>query len=348
MKPTDLLKKPVDCEFISQLLNRAIDGIRTYYILLTAIKLGIFDVLQTPRNAKTLSKELGCDEKLLSLFCESLCELGILTKINDAYANSEMSRMYLTINSHLSQQIPVINTERIVNLWCNLHEILKKGATKFSREEFFSNYAIHSMAQTSLLGELQETVEFISNFPEFKNAKKLLDLGGGHGFYAIAFTAINENLKAYVFDLPNVIDRTKEYIKKYNATRVEVISGDFFVDELGKDYDIIFSSYNPGGKKLELIPKIHSSLKEGGLYINKQFFPDVTDSNALLNLEWNLWVFDGVKKVEKGNKIYSFKNDVNLDEYIESLESAGFEILEVVDVKSNVKGSKIIVTKKVT
>ena len=33
----------------------------------------------------------------------------------------------------------------------------------------------------------------------------MIDLGGGHGLYAIALAALNPALEAYVFDLPLVI-----------------------------------------------------------------------------------------------------------------------------------------------
>ena len=49
-------------------------------------------------------------------------------------------------------------------------------------------------------------INIISELPEFKEARKLLDLGGGHGLYAITFTKSNPNLGAYVFDFPDVVE----------------------------------------------------------------------------------------------------------------------------------------------
>ncbi|RLI05987.1 methyltransferase, partial [Candidatus Bathyarchaeota archaeon] len=257
-----------------------------------------------------------------------------------------LSETYLTKDSPFSQQFFIKNTTKMVELWRNLPEILKKGPVKFNITEFFKERVVHSLAQNTLSGELQKTVEIVSSLPEFKTAKKLLDLGGGHGLYAIAFSILNKNLQAFVFDLPGVVEQTKEYLKKYGVERVHVIPGNFFVDDFGKDYDIIFSSYNPGGKKLELIPKIYSSLKDGGLYINKQYFPDKLekDKTILLDLEWCLWVFD---KEEKGDRIYSFKNDATMDEYLEALENIGFKVLKILDITFADKTSnKIIICKK--
>lgn len=162
-----------------------------------------------------------------------------------------------------------------------------------------------------------------------KKAKRLLDLGGGHGLYAIAFTKLNPNLKAYVFDFPDVLEHTKKNIKKFNAERVEAIPGNFFTDDIGKGYDIVFFAYNPGGKNPTLVPKIHSSLKNGGLFINKHVFycKEEGSKNPLLDIEWSMIAWTGVKKRKR---IYSFEGDLTFKDYIELLEKY-FSILKIID-----------------
>lgn len=334
-----LLKEPdVDPQNLTKILEDSINGIRKYYTLLTAVEMGLFDHLKSPKTIDELSKLLNCNKKLLNLFCEALCEMGLLNKVGEAYVCNEISRTFLTSDSFYSQTIRIRNTKRNVELWLNLREILKNGPIKRISDDFFATTAIHSLAQGSLLGELQRTVRIVSNLPEFKMAKKLLDLGGGHGLYAIAFTAINEDLEAYVLDLPAVVNETKKYIEKFGANRVHVIAGNFFTDDLGGDYDIVFSSYNPGGKKAELIPKIYNSLRAGGLYINKQAFPD--NDQPLIDLEWNLWYFG----LEKGKRRYTFKDDLMLEDYLSELEKIGFKILDVVNMGNDM--DKMIVAKK--
>jgi len=341
MSERRLLEKPkTNPEYLLEYLNNALNGIRRYYALLTALELGIFDLLSSPKTAVKLAKELKCDEKLISLFCEVLRELKFLKKTKKGYTCSEISRTFLTQDSFYSQTTFIKNTKKVVNLWLNLLKILKDGPIKGGAGNFFAKRAIHSLAQNCLLGELQKTVKIISNLSEFHNAKKLLDLGGGHGLYSIAFTMVNPKLKAYVFDLPHVVERTKDYIREFKAKRVYTIPGNFFLDNFGKNYDIVFSSYNPGGKKAELIPKIYNSLKKGGLYINKQIFPE--KDQPLLDFEWNLWGFG----IEKGKRLYTFKNDLTLKEYLEKLEKFKFKILDVIDMGLN-NMSKMIIAKKI-
>jgi methylase of polypeptide subunit release factors len=109
------------------------------------------------------------------------------------------------------------------------------------------------MAENARCGVLQETIRIVMENVDFKNVKKMLDLGGGHGLYAIAFAKMNEKLQAFVFDLPSVTEKTKHFIEKHEAPNVDLIPGDFFKDEIGNGYDLIFSSFNPGGKVPSLI-----------------------------------------------------------------------------------------------
>jgi hypothetical protein len=321
------------------MLRNSMDGLRMYFTIHSAVKIGIFDALKNPKKVKELAAELNCDEELLHIFCEVLKNLGLLSKDGDKYSNTEIAETFLLSDSFYSQRVFIENTFENLKLWFELPEILRRGRIKRESSKFFAERAIHSLAQNALLGELQRTVEIVSSLPEFKKARTLLDLGGGHGLYAIAFTALNRNLQAHVFDLPHVVERTKDYIRKFKADRVSVIAGDFFSDSLGSRYDIVFSSYNPGGKKAELIPKIYSCLNIGGIYINKQYFSDGKEI-TLLDLEWNLWTFEGI---EKDKKLYTFKNDLKLSEYLKELEKAGFKILSVFELD---EGNKMVIAKK--
>ncbi|MPN17874.1 hypothetical protein SDC9_165229 [bioreactor metagenome] len=169
----------------------------------------------------------------------------------------------------------------------------------------------------------------------------MLDLGGGHGLYAIAFAELNEEIQAFVFDLPPVTKETRYFIEKYGASRVDIIPGDFFKDEIGSGYDLIFSSFNPGGKVPSLIPKIAEALKPRGVFVTRQVPDENTKSNPLMSLDWNLWTFEDVKKGSSG---FTFENSVPFNEYIDMLSSYGLEVFRALDMED---GSRIVFAWKV-
>ncbi|AKB21666.1 methyltransferase [Methanosarcina sp. WH1] len=256
------------------------------------------------------------------------------------YLVSELSATYLLEGSPFSQRHYLAERLRNVELWVRLPQILKRGPEIVEKGPFFGE-VVQCMAENARCGLLQETVKVVRENVDFTKVKKLLDLGGGHGLYAIAFAKLNENLQAFVFDLPPVTQKAKDFIEKYGASRVDIIPGDFFNDEIGSGYDVIFSSFNPGGKVPSLIPKISKALTPGGVFVTRQIPEEKMKSSPLLSLDWNLWTFEDVKK---GGTGYSFENSVPFSEYIEMLESHGLEVFRVLDMKD---GSRIVFAWKV-
>jgi hypothetical protein len=183
------------------------------------------------------------------------------------------------------------------------------------------------MAENAMTGRLQHTIRSIVSLPEFLHAHRMLDLGGGHGLYAIALASLKKDLNCIVFDLPEVIDVTCDYIIAHDMDdQVKVLSGDFFTDNFGSGYDIILSSSNPSGKNEQMIQKIYDALNPGGLFINIQSGDTEISDNPLSLLESRMWVLEGEPewKSHRG-KMTSFLSHG----YTESLHKAGFEICQV-------------------
>jgi len=374
----DLMQKPeVDADRFFKLVDSSVQGLRECRLIAAAFELGVFEALKVPLSAGVLAEKLGCDPVLMPHFCEALHSLGFLDRFEEGaheegenvqmrekgegesedvtegknpdhgaknggavYLVSELSATYLLESSPFSQRHYLAERLRNVELWVRLPQIMKRGPEIVEKGPFFGE-VVQCMAENARCGLLQETVRVVQENVDFTNVKKLLDLGGGHGLYAIAFAKLNENLQAFVFDLPPVTQKTKDFIEKYGASRVDIIPGDFFNDKIGNGYDVIFSSFNPGGKVPSLIPKISEALNPGGVFVTRQVPDEKMKSSPLLSLDWNLWTFEDVKK---GGSGYSFENSVPFTEYIEALGSYGLEVFRALDMKD---GSRIVFAWKV-
>ena len=304
------------------------------------LNLGLLDRFGEEGSKKEENKQIT--EKRKSI--ENAYEAKILNnkEINGSavYLVSELSATYLLESSPFSQQHYLAERLRNIELWAHLPQILRKGPEIFEKGPFFGE-VVQCMAENARCGMLQETVRVVMENVDFGNVKKMLDLGGGHGLYAIAFAKLNENLQAFVFDLPLVTEKTKHFIEKYGASNVDVIPGDFFKDEIGSGYDMIFSSFNPGGKVPILIPKIAEALNPGGIFVTRQVPDEKMKYSPLLSLDWNLWTFEDVKK---GGSSYSFENSVPFSEYIEMLENYGLEVFRTLDM---MEASRIVFARKI-
>ncbi|MBI2016306.1 MAG: methyltransferase domain-containing protein [Candidatus Rokubacteria bacterium] len=97
----------------------------------------------------------------------------------------------------------------------------------------------------------------------------LLDLGGGSGCYCIVAAQRHPQLRAVVFDLPPVVEVTREFIAAHAlADRVTARAGDFTRDPLPAGADVIVMASNLPQYSREIIQTVVSrafaALEPGG------------------------------------------------------------------------------------
>ncbi|MFA6225044.1 MAG: methyltransferase [Methanoregula sp.] len=322
-------------------LDNALTGVRQYHAVMTALDLGLFEHLREPKTGPACALALGCRPEIVTLLCEGLVTLGLLEKTGEQFRDSEITLNGLVDGAPFPQQHAIAFQRRLAGYWADLPRIMKEGPVTCDRAQMFRDVIIPSMAENCRCGLLQQVTARVAEISEFSAARRLLDLGGGHGLYSIAFCQKNPGLNAVVFDLPPATGATRDFISRYRAERVSVLPGDFFKDPIGSGYDIVFSSSNPVGKVPELIPKIADALNPGGLFINKQAIDDAP-YDPWLSLEWNLWTFKGVQKQVAR---YVFATSVPFAEYNRLLAEHGFVVREVVQIDAQ---SAMTIAKKVT
>jgi predicted TPR repeat methyltransferase len=331
---TDALRvePPVSPGQFFSLIDSDMRGLIGISVIRAGITTGIFRELEHSHSISDLSQMLGISEELLAPFCQLLCVMGLLLEKDGRYHNSGLASTYLFEESPYSQVSYLEKISRMVeDIWGHLPDILHKGPVSYTREDFFDRLILPSMAENALTGRLQRTVRAISDLPGFTSFRKMIDLGGGHGLYAIALAGLNPGLEAIVFDLPRVIPLAHDYIRRYNAQRVRTVAGDFFKDEIGEGYDLIFSSSNPSGKSIGLLDKITSALNPGGYFVNVQS-DDEGDRDPYSALEWQLWT---IGHRPKGKSTFTKEQPFLTPAYRDALASHGLAIISEQKVRDD-------------
>jgi len=322
----DFLKEPEEPpEHFFSLVDEGMHGLIGFAALHAAGSLYLFDHLEKGKGTlQELSHATGIAEKRLLPLLTILIHSGILISEKEKYENSLLASTYLVSDSPFCQRSYIHkNAVFLEKIWARLPERLIAGPLVFHQEEFFADLALPAMAENAMTGRLQRTVSEIAGMPEFTTAKKMVDLGGGHGLYAIALSALNAGLDAYIFDLPHVTVLAERYIRHHHAARVFTIPGNFFSDDIGSGYDLILSSSNPSGKSPVLLRKISDALNEGGLFVNVQ--SDDSDRDDVYHaLEWQLWALDSE---EKGKGRYTREKPFMTVEYRAAMAGAGFRVV---------------------
>ena len=123
---------------------------------------------------------------------------------------------------------------------------------------------------------------------------KLLDLTGGLGNYTIEFLNLKPEIDANLFDYPNIIAFTEDYLKAEGfIKKINLMKGDFRTDDIGTGYDMIFISFAMHHvsiwENIALCNRIYNALNKGGqLIIHDYLIHDDRTSpeyNALLSIE---------------------------------------------------------------
>lgn len=314
-------------------LHELASGLGRAQIFLTAVDLNLFTDLEEPKTAEALSEERGYYYEVLHKFLDVLTALGLLIREDgDKYRTASNVAPFLVEGAPYfarNLQFSVKECEK----WMKLKQILQEGPLESEKSEHIHNFdrdTIDWIARGAMLGRVQETLRIISEYPEFKTAKKMIDLGGGHGLFGIGCAQENSQLEVVVFDQPGVTDITQEYINQYGlGNRVKVMTGDYTKDDIGNNYDIAFCALSFDGNREESITfyrKVCKALKHDALLMLQTYTIDDDRKQPLTTLIWDL------KHSMWGNGQIHIHTNAQL---FSIFEESGFKGEEVIDMSES-------------
>ncbi|NLI74002.1 MAG: hypothetical protein GX369_04435 [Euryarchaeota archaeon] len=324
MTSLNILKSPwPNVKSAVENIEKYMDGMRQTYLLFHAFDLNLFEHTVSEIDTNTLSKELGADDVMLQMFCEALASIGFLNKTKNGFVNSLETTTYFVQSSPYCLISSYNGMRREIEGWHSLQTLLKNGPKMLNRTQIFNEEWMQGIAASAKSGNVQNVVLDVSDVIDLHSVKRMMDIGGGHGLYSIAFSALNPDMEIWIMDLPDILPVAKKNIFLYNATNVHLIPGDFTKDDIGSNYDLIFSSFNPSGSNISMIPILKHALSPDGFLVIRQFKEEIKD-DAVKNLGWNLYRFDDSNYPRRR---FSGPDTVSIDQYNSELISSGFEMI---------------------
>lgn len=245
------------------------------------VRLKIFTVLgQTKCDAGEVAKRIGSDRRATGMLLDALSAMGLLTKTGLEYANSEFSEKFLVADIPGYMGHIILHHHHILDGWAQLDQAVMTGKSVDRR-----SYGAEVERQSFLMGMFNLAMivapQMATKF-KLSGRKRLLDLGGGPGTYAIHFCLANPELKAVILDRPTTEPFARETVAKFNlAERIDFIGGDFNIDPiLGGPYDVAWLSHvlhsNSTVGCEACLEKTVGALEPGGLILVHDFILDDT------------------------------------------------------------------------
>ena len=341
MMPTisDFTQIPLVDSFSLSSLAHASD---LFNLLAFSVDLGIFEQLKERKNYEELAETLNTNSRLTKKVLNALVSENLLSSEGDYYQINSVSKTYLLKDSPYYQgnMLDLYRNNRKTR-WDNLSETLhKEKITPPDMKAVFSPSFVYAMAEGSVTGQIQATVNALDKEEALINAKKLLDVGGGHGLYGIAFTQKYPGLSATIMDLPPVIaEVTDNFIKSYNTDQVTTLPGDYEKDDLKGPYDVIFASdtlYRPKEEIVKLLARFADYLSPDGVIISKHWHIDdlIKDKTAV-------WFDLMLSLTSPEDRVHDSRT------FLSCIDDAGLEVIKQIPLNHTAKPTVITISRRI-
>jgi hypothetical protein len=244
--------------------------------LQASVRLGLFTVIAD--GMSTLSKiteKIKADTRGMEYLLNALSAMGLLIKVGDSYGNSTATREFLCTDSpHYLGHI-ILHHHHILDGWAQLDVAVRTGAPVSKR-----SYGSDIERESFLMGMFNLAMAFAPDLAvrmELQGRKRLLDLGGGPGTYAIHFCLANPDLQAVIFDRPTTQPFAETTVARFGLTeRICFRGGDFNTDPItGGPYDVAWLSHilhsNGPAECRDMIRKVLAVMEPGGLILVHDF-----------------------------------------------------------------------------
>jgi hypothetical protein len=264
------------------------------------VKLGLFTAIgATPLTAAEAAARVQGSQDGVERLLNALAAMGLLSKKDGRFACPPAVQRLLAKDSPNYIGHIILHHHHLMESWARLDQSVRSGRpsrerSSFSREEWRESFlmGMFNLAM-AIAPRMAEAIDLSAR-------RRLLDLGGGPGTYAIHFCLKNPALSAAVYDLPTTWPFAEKTIARFHLEgRVAFSSGDYHSDGIPGRYDVAWLSHILHAESpdacLGIIRKAVGALEPGGMIIIHEFilndtldgplFPALFSLNMLLGTE---------------------------------------------------------------
>lgn len=213
--------------------------------VMVATRLGVFEALADRAcTAPEVARRLGVDERATEKLLNVLVAVRYLRLRGDRYALARLSRRWLLRQSpwsvHDNMLLRFLEWQAVERLEDFVRTGTPLDVHDLIRVDQWEVYQRGMRALARLSAD-----EVVGRVPVPANARAMLDVGGGHGHYAVAFCRRHPQLQATILELPPAIAAAAPMLAEAGMNdRVTHWSGDAATDDLGEDaWELILMSH---------------------------------------------------------------------------------------------------------
>lgn len=315
--------------------------------LYVATKLGLADVIgDVQKSTKEIAAELHLHEDHLYRLLRMLGSMGIFAETSPRVFRNSKTSAFLRVDNpqNVRAMILMHNSPEMTKPWMeSLEESIRDGGVPFAKVHGVDLFAYTDQNKEFdlLFSQAMDAVENLTGNMFFEDFNwgafdRIIDVGGSKGSKSIAILKSFPNLKAVVFDRPQIIETAKTNWGKKVAdevlARIEFQPGNMFeslpIAASDKDLYLFFAIFH-GLSDVES-QKVLTNLKTA--IGKKKPWVLIADSVAE-----EMQINPTVAAFDMQMLIGTRGRERTLSEWRSLLEDSGFEIVDVIDVRTFAK-----------
>jgi SAM-dependent methyltransferase len=279
--------------------------------VLAGTRLGVFEALaRAPMTAGELADHCGLEAGATEKLCNALVGAELLCSRGRRYALGPVARKWLLEASPRSLRDTLLFFATEAASLDHLEEFVRTGnALDFHRAQNApEQWALYQRGMRSLTA--LSAREVAQRAPVPKRARRMLDIGGGHGLNSVALCRRHPALQAEILDLPEAIEQAAPLLAHEGmGDRVRYRPGNALTEELGSEtYDLVLMSqlahHFAEDSNRELSRRVARALRPGGVFVIQEVIRGdsgrgVGQVGALLDLQFALSSESGTWSLEE-------------------------------------------------
>jgi len=246
------------------------------------VKLDVFTPLvEQPLTVRELAGLLKTDPRGLAMLLNALAALGLLEKSGNSFIATAFAGEFLSRTSPQYLGYIILHHHNLMASWSRLDKAVRTGGPDSERVADASNEEVREHFEMGMFNLAMLVAPKIASRVDLSGRRRLLDLGGGPGTYAVHFCLHNPDLSAVIFDLPSTLPFADKTIARFGlGDRIAFAAGDFMSNEIGEGFDVAWLSHILHGAGPSacavVLKKAIAAMAPGGLILVQEFILDDT------------------------------------------------------------------------
>jgi 2-polyprenyl-3-methyl-5-hydroxy-6-metoxy-1,4-benzoquinol methylase len=241
--------------------------------IMAGTKLGVFSaLLKGPLTAAEIATGCGLNERATVALLGALTASGYLRYGKGTYGLTPQSRKWLAPKDSWSLYDYMPHLDDVWQMASHLEGFLRDGVAldihASSTEREWERYQRAMRALAAICAR-----EIVRRLPVRLGAKRMLDIGGAHGFFAVELCRKHSGMCAIILDLEDAIKKAAPILALEGmGDRVQHRVGDALSDDLGIElYDLILISnlahHFTNQQNRALVRRAAQALVSGGILV---------------------------------------------------------------------------------